>query len=69
MTFWGVITQNMLDREPYLPRAEKDASLQMMKEVQLAVRVGFLGENLPNIAGLCQRLLWEPGQNRSLGHT
>ncbi len=62
MAFWGVIAENMLDCEPYLPRAEKDASLQMVKEVQLVVRVGLLGENLPDIAGLCQCLLWVPGQ-------
>jgi hypothetical protein len=33
MTFWRVITENMLDCKPYLPRAEKCTALQMMKEV------------------------------------
>lgn len=50
MAFWGVITKNMLDGEPYLSGTEKDAALQVMKNVQLAVRVCFLGKNLPDIA-------------------
>jgi len=33
MAFWGVIAKNMLDGEPYLTSAEKDAALQVMKNV------------------------------------
>lgn len=56
MPFGRVITENMLDREPNLPRAEEDAALQVMDTVQLIVRVCLLGQDLPHIAEDCQFL-------------
>jgi hypothetical protein len=51
MALWRVIAENMLDCDPYPLRAEKDAALEMMKIVQVLVRIGFFGENLPDVTG------------------